>query len=687
MKYLNEIHKSKSGETHVLSLPDWPTFDSTQAVTDIASLCDEMRLYVDGVVNEKPTFARLVIGIEEIEDRLAQIEGPLGNLYSSMRTPGIAVAYEKSEKLRSSCFFDVWSNTAFYRSHRAFCSTKEFQKLGKEERSAFDVQLQTFKYYGVSLCNQSKLRLRKLDEEVDALTRKFSDNLVASLNKSALIVTDEKDLSGIPENLRRMMRKAANVEGEEGWAVLPKNAMRIPLMESADNRSLREAVYKAWATAASDVSDPSLDNRPIAERILLLRYRAAQCLGKRNHAERTIEDNMAGSPNKVFRFLNSIGHKVRQGAKEELKKLRKFSKSELGYELEPWDVEYAKNRFLKKQFGFTGSDLKRYITFPRVLKTLFSLAESQYGVSIKERKGVPTWLPHVQFFEVYEHGGNLVGGFYLDAYARVGGVIKEESLWTDNILCRRKLSDHGTRLPLVIIHLNMVPEDGVEMQYFSHKELIGFFHEFGHMLQDILASSQYLATSPTNVEWDVIEIPSSLMENWAWDIEILAEMTRGKRGGGVPLKFLLAIHRQRPIVDGYGHWSIHEYLEQSLFDLYLHTEKPGRGYVERMVRRVRREVGALPIFVNDRYPNNFPYIFGDSYDANMYGYLWSWRFAAAIRVEHLKTGCSVNPIISRRFRREFIEASRIRTAKDNLTAFFGRKLPSAKAMLEQSRML
>ncbi|MDO8520928.1 MAG: M3 family metallopeptidase [bacterium] len=690
MKYLPaESRKSKGGTVCVLMRPDWSTFDPKEAVEQIRILTKELRTFVHVVVEEKPSFARLVEAYEDIEDRIAQVDGPLENLYSSMRTPLVEEAYREVKKLLRLCYRDIWSNQKFYRAHRAFRHMRMYRKLGKEEKSAFGIQLDTFKQYGVSLTPKGQLRLRKLEEEIEELEQRFEKNLAHSLHYKVSLITDESALAGVPKSTKAMMRDAAIREGSEGWAVFAKDAMRVPIMEFADDRSLRESVYKAYATAASDIGrgGVELDNCGVAERLLTLRYRVARLLGKGNHAELTIEDLMAESPRRVMRFLHSVRPKIFQSAKEELRKLKKFSKSELGHTLEPWDVEYAKNRLLKKQFGFTSSDLEPHLTFRRVLRTLFALAEKMYGVKIRERSDPKGWLPHVRFFEVYEHTGDLLGGFYLDPYARMGETVKSESLWTQCVLTRRKIGRNEIRLPLTIIHLNMADSGEGDEQCFSHKDLIGLFHEFGHTLQELLIKSEYLATSPENIEWDVIEIPSTLMENWAWDIETLAEVTRGKRANSAPWKLLLAIHRQRPIVDSYGRWSLLEYLERSLIDIALHSTKPRAGFVRRVVRRVRAEVGILPSFADDRFPNNFPYIFGDGYDASFYSYLWSWRFAAAIRQEHLKTGHSVDSFVSRRFRKEFMEESRIRVAKANLTAFFRRKLPSAKALLEQSRLL
>jgi len=689
VNYLIEKKQTKGGEARIFMLPDWSTFDLKKAVEEVRTLTQELRTLVDAVVNERPTFRRLVEDYEAVEDRIAQIEGPLDNLYSSMRTPAVEEAYREVTKLLRCSYAEIWSDQRFFRAHRSFRHTELYRKLGKEEKSAFGIQFESFKQYGVLLTPKGKARLRKLEAEIEELEQRFRKNLGLSLNNKVELVTDESRLSGIPKSTKAMMREAAKLAGGEGWAIFAKDAMRVPILEFADDRSLREAVYKAFATAASDIGAGSaaLDNRHVAERLLLLRHHVARRLGKKSHAEFIAEDLMGESPRRAVRFLDSMRRKICQSAREELRRLKRFSKVELGYALEAWDVEYAKNRFLKKQFGFTGVDLEPYLTFRRVLRTLFALAEKMYGVKIRERPDVKGWLPHVRFFEVYEHSGELLGGFYLDPYARVGEVVKSEGLWTQSVLTRLKLGRKEIRLPLVIIHLNMANSGEGDEQCLSHKDVIGLFHEFGHMLQEVLIKSEYLATSPMNIEWDVIEIPSVLMENWAWDIETLVEMTRGKKGKPAPFKLLLAMHRQRTVVDSYGRWSLLEYLERSLIDLTLHSKTPGVGFVQRVVRRIQAEVGVLPVYEHDRFPNNFPCIFGDGYDASFYSYLWSWRFAAAIRQEHLKTGQSVNPMVSRRFRTEFMEESRIRDAKENLTTFFRRKLPSAKALLEQSRLL
>jgi oligopeptidase A len=716
--YLIERHKRKGGEVGVLMLPDWPAFDAAKAIEDIKSLCDRARNFVAQFRLDQPSkasFAELVYDWETIEDEIAKIEGAFYNMHESMRTPEIETAYKTAQAALDEMRSEVWSHQGFYRAHRAFRfapkqkakkrkageSTHDpaaqfpyrglrYKRLSEEEKSAIGVQMLAFKGMGVRLTEHRRTRFRELEKEIQRLERTFVENLGHSLNQPACFITDEGRLGGVPNSVKTMMRNALAGSGREGFAVLAKDAMRVPILGFAHDRKLRETVYKAFVSAASDIGagGAKYDNRPVAERILRLRHKIAVCAKKKHYVAHSFEYLMENSSAYVMNALEAIRTVVRGRAKANLAKLRQYSKTVLGHELEPWDLEYVKNRYLKDTFEHSSEDLTRYFTFGRVRNTLFSLLKRKFGVTIKERKGVPVWHSSVRFFEVYEHSGNLAGGFYLDAYARSGAIIKAESLWTQWMLARRRLSKEEIRLPLVIIHLNM-PETGEgDKQHVSHNDVIGLFHEVGHKLQGMLGHSQYAATSADNVETDAVEIPSMLMEHWAWDIETLAELTRDpKTKKSAPLRMLLAVHRQRSFSESLGRWSLLEDIERSLIDLELHLSRPAARHIERTVARVRKETGILSPVAEDRFPNNFSYIFGDGYDGSYFSYVWGRKYSAAIRLEHLKTGHSVNPIVSRRFRHEVLEEARTRASSDSLIAFFGRKLPSAKALLEQLRMV
>ncbi len=689
MKYLTERHRSKSGEdTLVLMLPDFPSLDLHAVVEEMRALCNELRLYARTVVKEKPSFENLFLWKEEMDDRIAQISTPLYNLHHSMRTPEVEAAHREVADMLSHSNIEWYTNEALFRAYRSFRQTHAYRDLGEEEKAAFESHFQHFRYYGVQFDKRKRNRLRKLGDEIEKLSVTIGANIGASLNVPICFVKDELKLSGIPERVRVMMKQSAESMGKEGWAVLAKSSIRLAITRYADDRRLRERVFKAYATAASDIGRGgiALDNRPLIERMLLLEHRAAIAVGSRNHAERVTGGLMTGSPKKVFAFLNALHQPICGHAKREFAKLQKFAKAEFGYELQPWDIEYVKYHYLKKAHGFTREDLLPYLPVDRVLKALFDLAHKMYGIHIKERFGVSAWLPHVRFFEVYDEGGDLKGGFYLDLYARTGGVIKDESLWQQTLLNRRKIGKNEIRLPIAVIHLNLPTPKGKSLGHFTHEEMTGLFHEFGHMLHEVLSVSNYLGTCPGNIEWDTIEIPSTLLEHWAWDIEVLADITRRAKKEPVPFLLLLAIHRQRSLIESFGPWSLLEYYERALVDYYLHTEKPKPGYVAKIVARVREEVGILPTFALNRFPNNFPHYFPD-YGASFYGYLLSKKFSAAIRLEHVRTMYSVSPTHGMRFRRDFIEGARTKSAQANLTAFFGRKLPSARALLELMRMV
>lgn len=696
MRFLAKTHRGKGGEVDILVRPDWSSFDPAREVAEFKELTRRYRKFVARIMEspKKPGFNRLVRAFEAFDEIIALRVETLSNLYSAMRTPAIEAAEKEIDRLAEKLSEYFYGHPLSYRAYRAFRQTREYKKLDKEEKTAFDLALGSFAAAGRLLRDGARRRYDRYSAELERLARDFERNLTRSFEASAVPVENAAELAGIPERVVARMRQEAARRGIDGWVALPFAEFRVPILRLAEHRPLREALWRAWVTAASEKGGGGkrFDNRPNIERQLLLRYRVAAIRGYPNYAQFVTSDYMAGSAKRAHRFLMGIARTVSRNARNDLRKIEKFARAVLGHELEPWDLEFAKQRYARSTYGFLGDDMADFITLDGALATLFRIAKDEFGVRIVPIDDARGWHPSVRFFEVYEHGGRLSGGFYLDPFARTGAVHKSsEEFWAQPFSLRRRIARRKVRVPVSILHCNFPEHEDVGGTMLSHDDLILLFHEFGHVLGYTLAKSNFRSTGPTEIEEDVKEVVSMFMENYAWDVEILEEVVRRSgRRRRLPLKILLALHRQRPLWSSIGRYSHYEYLERSLIDLELNMAKYDRlrpGFVERVVCRVRKNLGVLPHPELDRFPNNYEIIFGGGYESLLYTYLWSWRLAAAIRQVHLKSPHGSDPLVSRRLRREIIEASRTRCAKENITAFFGTKVPSARAMLEFSRVI
>lgn len=695
MRFLVKTHAGKGGEIDILVRPDWSSFDPAREVMEFKELARRYRKFVARIMEspKKPGFNRLIRAFEVFDEIIALRVETSSNLYSAMRTAEIEAADRAISRIAEKISDYFYGHPLSYRAYRAFRQTSDYKKLNREEQTAFTITLGSFAGAGTRLPRGARKRYHRYVSELERLGRAFERNLKRSFDASPVVVHDSAALVGVPEHVVARMRAEAVRRGIDGWVALPFAEFRVPILRCAENRALREALWKAWAQAASETGGGGkrFDNRPNIERQLLLRYRIAKIRGYPNYAQFALSDQMAGSAKHAHKFLTSITRTISRNAKNDLRKIEKFARTILGHELKPWDLEFAKQRYLKHAYGFLGDDLSGRITLDGALATLFRIAKKEFGVRIvpAEARG---WHPSVRFYEVYEHSGCLSGGFYLDPFARTGAIHKSsEEFWAQPFSLRRQVGRRRVRVPVSILHCNFPEREDVGGTELSHDDLILLFHEFGHVLEYTLAKSNFRSTAPTEIEEDVKEVVSMFMENYAWDVEVLQEVVRRSgRHKRLPLKLVLALHRQRPVWSSIGRYSHYEYLERSLIDLELNMakyERPRKGFVDRVVRRVRKTLGVLAHCPLDRFPNNYDIIFGGGYESLLYTYLWSWRLAAAIRQVHLKSPQGSDPLVSRRFRREIIEASRTRTAKENITAFFGTKVPSARAMLELSRVI
>ena len=572
------------------------------------------RLTADAVPATWDAFAApLADGIEN----LSRAWGIVGHLHSVNDVPEWREAYNGMLPEVSRFYAELGQNLKLFAKYKALRESPEYAALSPARRKIVDNEVRDFRLSGAELPEDRKPRFQAIQEELASLAAKFSENLLDATNAFAELVTDETELAGLPDDVREAARHAAEKEGQAGWKFTLHMPSYLPVMQYAESRRLRAALYRAHATRAAEFGPAELDNTPLIRRLLELRREEAQLLGYANFAEVSLVPKMAESVPQVLAFLRDLAVKARPFAEKDIAELRDFARTELGIAtLEPWDVGYASEKLLQARYAFSEQEVKQYFTEPKVLAGLFHVVETLFGVRIAPDTA-PVWHEDVRFYRIETPAGDLIGQFYLDLYARE---TKRGGAWMDEAITRRRTAD-GIQTPVAYLNCNFPrpvgEKDGIPRPAtFTHDDVTTLFHEAGHGLHHLLTRVEELGVSGIHgVEWDAVELPSQFMENYCWEWDVLQEMT-GHVDTGAPLpralydKMLAAKNFQS------GMQTVRQ-LEFSLFDLLLHADfdPAGERSVLDLLADVRREVAVLVPPEWHRFPNSFSHIFGGGYAA------------------------------------------------------------------------
>jgi oligopeptidase A len=654
----------------------------------IDRLLAEARTAMRQAEDAAPTWDAFVRPLEDATERLSRAWGQVEHLHAVMDTPPLREAYNAALPKTTQFWTELGQNQKLFEKYKALKAAPEFATLSPARKKLIDNALRDFRLGGAELPAEVKPRYAAIQEELASLAAKFSENLLDATNAYGLFVEDEQRLAGIPEDARHAAREAAEKDGRKGWKFTLHFPSYWPVMQYAEDRSLREEIYRASATRASEFGKPEWDNAPLIDRTLALREEDAKLLGYANFAEVSLVPKMARTPAQVLEFLRDLAHKARPFAEKDLAQLKEFAAKELGLaQLESWDVGYASEKLRIQRYAFSDQEVKQYFPETRVVPGMFKLVESLYGVKIAEAKA-PVWHGDVRFFDVRSAAGELVGQFYLDLYARD---TKRGGAWMDGAISRRRLAA-GMQTPVTYLNCNFPRPVAGKPALFTHDDVTTLFHEFGHGLHHLLTRVEELGVAGINgVEWDAVELPSQFMENFCWEWDVLRHMT-GHVDTGEPLpralydKMLAAKNFQ----SGLG---MLRQLELSMFDMRLHSEFDAAGSPSRSVQdlldEVRREVAVLMPPAWHRFPNSFSHIFAGGYAAGYYSYKWAEVLSAdayAMFEELRKTKRDADAEAGQRFRDEILAVGGSRPAAESFRAFRGRD-PSIEALLRHSGMI
>ncbi len=542
--------------------------------------------------------------------------------------------------------------------------------------------LRDYRLGGAELPPGKKARFAEIQEELAALETKFSENLLDATNAFSEVVVDRADLLGIPEDVLRAAQEAARREGREGWKLTLHVPSYGPVMQYAESRGLRERLYRAHVTRASEFGGPELDNTSLIARELRLRKEKAQLLGYESFARLSMVPKMAESPEAVLVFLEDLAARALPHARSDYAELKEFARTDLGLQdLRAWDIAFASEKLRGKRYAFSDQEVKQYFPEPKVLEGMFRLVETLYAVRIAPDTA-ETWHPDVKFFRITDPRGALIGRFFLDPYSRE---TKRGGAWMDEVMTRQRLAG-GFQVPVAHLVCNFPAPMDSRPSLLTHDEVMTLFHEFGHGLHHLLSRVDDPGVSGIRgVEWDAVELPSQFMENFCWEWDTLSRMS-AHVDSGAPLprslfdKMIAAKNFQS------GMQTVRQ-IEFALVDMHLHHDHDPEGTKTplQLLEEVRARVAVVVPPEYNRFLNNFSHVFSGAYAAGYYSYKWAEVLSADAYSLFEENGV-FDPGTGARFRDEILAVGGSRPAIESFRAFRGRE-PRIDALLRHNGMI
>ncbi len=678
----------------LLDFSDLPRFDifSPEHVTPaITQLLDEARALVGKLEapDASADWETFVEPLERVTERLGRAWGVVGHLNAVVDTPELRATYNENQPRVTEFWTELGQNLKLFEKYKALQAHAGYQTLSAARRKIIDNAIRDFRLGGAELADQQKKRFAEIQEQQAKLSTRFSENVLDATNAYELLVDDESRLAGLPEDVKQAAQANAQKEGKQGWRFTLHFPSYFPILQYADDRALRETIYRANATKASELGEnPEWDNTQNIIDILKLRDEEAKILGYKNFAEVSLVPKMATSPEQVISFLEDLAARARTFAENDLAELREFARTELGIDqLQAWDMTYASEKLREKRYAFSEQEVKLYFPEDKVVGGLFRLIQNMFGVEISPDHS-PVWHTDVKFFRI-EKKGRLIGQFYLDLYARPG---KRGGAWMDDARGRKNLAGN-VQTPIAYLTCNFTEPaivDGIKKPaYFTHDEVITLFHEFGHGLHHMLTAVDELGVSGiSGVEWDAVELPSQFMENFCWEWDVLQHMTaHAETGAPLPR----ALYDKMIAAKNYhAGLQMLRQVEFSLFDMRLHHDynPNGQQSVADLLADVRHKVAVIIPPAFNRFQHSFSHIFAGGYAAGYYSYKWAEVLSADAYGAFEEAQGDPNRLAETglAFHREILSVGGSRPALESFTAFRGRE-PSIDALLRHNGMV
>jgi oligopeptidase A len=672
----------------LLQIKGLPLFEEIEPVhvePALDYMLENNRMQIDRLVAQKvqPTWENFMEPLEELNDNLEKMWSPVSHLNGVKDSEDLRRAYEACLPKLTDYASELGQNRGLFEKFSQLRQNNAFDAFEDARKQSIIHELRDFRLSGIDLDGSSQVRYREISTQLSELTNQFSQNVLDATDAWTIHVDDSAQLEGIPDMAVNAAHKKAEQAGSSGWVFGLQAPEYIPVMTYCNNRDIRQKMYTAYVTRASETGPDGgkWDNSDIICQILELRKELANLLGFDNYAQYSLETKMASGPDEVAGFLEDLATRSRKSALQEVAELRAFARAELGIDkLEPWDYAWVSEKLKISRYSISDEELRPYFPLPKVLEGMFAVVEQLFGITVTETEVEQKWDSSVQFFEVKGECGELRGYFYTDLFARRH---KRGGAWMADCVSRRSTTD-GIQLPVAFLTCNFSAPVGDKPSLLSHDEVITLFHEFGHGLHHMLTRIDVALVSGINgVPWDAVELPSQFLENWCWEKQALEHISgHYQTGDSIPDAML---ERMKAARNFQSAMQMLRQIEFSLFDLEIHRmsetcESP--RIVRDLLARVRNQVSVVDTPEFNRFENGFGHIFAGGYAAGYYSYKWAEVLSADAFARFEEEG-----IFSHQAGRSFLscilEKGGSREPMDLFVEFRGRP-PQVDALLRHS---
>lgn len=603
-------------------LPKFTLLNPEQIEPALTDLLKTNLEKISALVTQKHfTWDNLLLPLEGLDNQLAHFWSPIAHLQAVKNTPEWRNIYDACQPLLADYATQIGQNERLYKAFQDLADSEGYHHLSSAQQKVIKDHLRDFKLSGVSLEPAKKQRYAEIQRRAAELATQFENNLVDATDGWHLHVSDVARLAGLSERALIAAQETAQQKGLEGWVFTLAFPSYYAVITYAEDRALRQEIYTAYVTRASDVGPDAgkWDNSQVMAEKLALRHELAQLLDFENYAELSLATKMADKPDQVIAFLTDLADKAHPKAVAEVKELKAFA-LQLGItDLQPWDISYLSEKLQQHKYAISEEELRPYFPEKTVIQGLFEVVKRLYKLRIEEKTGVDVWHPDVRFYEIYDEQAQLRGQFYIDLYARPQ---KRSGAWMDDYCSRWRKPNGELQIPIAFLTCNFAGPAGGKPALFSHEEVLTLFHEFGHGLHHLLTKVEQLDIAGINgVPWDAVELPSQFMENWAWEYEAL-QLISGHYETGTPLPKAL-YDRMRKAKNFQAAMRLMRQLELALFDFKLHYEYQPARSIQAVLDAIRVKVSVIATPAFNRFQHSFSHIFAGGYAAGYYSYLWA----------------------------------------------------------------
>ncbi len=668
----------------VKNLPDFDNFDPSRIQRQLETLLALQRRQLQEIEDvTAPDWENTMGSLQAMDDELDSFWSPVRHLNSVMSDDAIRAAYNEGLAKLSEWYTDLGQNRELYQRVLQIRDDRVFASMSTAQKKVIENAIRDFELSGVSLEGEQKARYKEIALRLSELKSSFEENLLDCTNAWKKSIVDKSVLAGLPASALSMAEQYARDNGQkEGWMLGLEFPLYHAVLTYGDNRALREELYTAYNTRASDQGPHPKKwlNDSIIDEILALRHEKAAILGFDNYARLSTETKMVDGPDTIISFLEQLTEKAKPRAEQEFAQLSSFARECGGPTiLLAWDIAYYSEKLKREQYAISDEDLRPYFPADHVIEGMFEVVNKLYGITICAVDDVSVWHPDVRYFEISDADGEIRGGFYLDMYARTK---KRGGAWMDECLTRWQ-SESRLQMPIAYLTCNLSPPTRDLPSLLTHNEVITLFHEFGHGLHHMLTLVDCRAVAGINgVEWDAVELPSQFLENWCWQNESMDMISRHyQTGKTIPGDLLERAKRAKNFQSG---MHMVRQIELSLFDIRIHTRANDRKNpdVQAVLDEVRAAVAVVLPPEFNRFQNSFTHIFAGGYAAGYFSYKWAEVLSADAFSRFEEEGI-FNEKTGRDFMRIVLEQGGTKPARQIFVEFRGRE-PEIDALLRHS---